>query len=195
MKRKELTQKQETFCLAYIETGNASEAYRRAYCAAKMKPETIASRASELLAERKVTGRVAELRQAASDKAVVSEARVIEELARIGLFDPGQLFADDGSLLPVKKMAPEVRAAIASVEVEELFDGTGKGRKRIGYVRKVKLWDKNSAADKLLRHLGSYEKDNRQRLGALADLSRETLRSLIERLEALRGGNRMSDRD
>ncbi len=195
MKRKELTQKQERFALAYIETGNASEAYRRAYDASRMKPETINKRASELLADGAVTGRIGELRQAASDKAVVSEARVIEELARIGLFDPGQLFAEDGSLLPVKKMAPEVRAAIASVEVEELFDGAGKGRKRIGYIRKVKLWDKNSAADKLLRHLGSYEKDNRQRLGALADLSRETLRSLIERLEALRDGNRMRDRD
>lgn len=191
MKRKELTQKQERFALAYIETGNASEAYRKAYDASRMKPETINKRASELLADGAVTGRVGELRQAAFDKAVVSEARVIEELARIGLFDPGQLFADDGSLLPVKKMAPEVRAAIASIEIEEI-DADGKV---IGRVKKVKLWDKNSAADKLLRHLGSYEKDNRQRLGALADLSRETLRSLIERLEALRGGNRMSDRD
>ncbi|SQE31532.1 Terminase small subunit [Mannheimia haemolytica] len=27
----ELTPKQEAFCLAYIETGNASEAYRQAY--------------------------------------------------------------------------------------------------------------------------------------------------------------------
>lgn len=112
---------------------------------------------------------------------------MIEELARIGLFDPGQLFAEDGSLLPVKKMAPEVRAAIASVEVEELFDGAGKDRKRIGYIRKVKLWDKNSAADKLLRHLGAYEKDNRQRLGVLADLPRETLRLIIERLRGLPG--------
>lgn len=184
MKPKELTQKQEAFCLAYIETGNASEAYRRAYRAAKMKPETINKRASELLADGAVTGRIGELRQAASDKAVVSEARVIEELARIGLFDPGELFAEDGSLLPIKNMPPEVRAAIASIEIEEI-DADGKV---IGRVKKVKLWDKNSAADKLLRHLGSYEKDNRQRLGALADLSRETLRGLIERLEAMRGG-------
>ena len=32
----ELTQKQENFCLAYIETGNASEAYRKAYNAAEI---------------------------------------------------------------------------------------------------------------------------------------------------------------
>lgn len=181
MKRKELTQKQEVFCLAYIESGNASEAYRRAYCAAKMKDKTIWEKASTLLADGKVTARVAELRQAASDKAVVSEARVIKELARIGLFDPGQLFADDGSLLPIKNMPPEARAAIASFEVEEI-DADGKV---IGRVKKIKLWDKNSAADKLLRHLGAYERDNKQRLGVLADLPRETLRSLVDRLRGL----------
>ncbi|MBK7017562.1 MAG: hypothetical protein IPH39_18880 [Sulfuritalea sp.] len=64
------------------------------------------------------------------------------ELARIGLFDPGELFAEDGSLLPIKNMPPEVRAAIASIEVEEI-DADGKV---IGRVKKVKLWDKNSAA-------------------------------------------------
>jgi phage terminase small subunit len=36
-----LTVKQENFCLAYMETGNASEAYRRAYNAGKMKPAVI----------------------------------------------------------------------------------------------------------------------------------------------------------
>ena len=35
-----LTPKQEAFCLAYMETGNASEAYRRAYDADNMKPAT-----------------------------------------------------------------------------------------------------------------------------------------------------------
>jgi len=36
-----LTIKQEAFCQAYIEKGNASEAYRMAYAADKMKPETV----------------------------------------------------------------------------------------------------------------------------------------------------------
>jgi phage terminase small subunit len=55
-----LTPKQEAFCLAYIETGNASEAYRRSYNAKNMKPETINKRASELLADGEVKGRVEE---------------------------------------------------------------------------------------------------------------------------------------
>jgi phage terminase small subunit len=42
-----LTQRQEKFCLAYIETGNASESYRRAYNAENMKPVTINRKAKE----------------------------------------------------------------------------------------------------------------------------------------------------
>lgn len=57
-----MTPKREAFCLAYVETGNASEAYRRSYDAANMKPETVNKRASELLAEGEIAGRVDELK-------------------------------------------------------------------------------------------------------------------------------------
>lgn len=58
-----LTAKQEAFCLAYIETGNASEAYRMSYDASRMKPETINRKAAELMDNGKITARVAELRE------------------------------------------------------------------------------------------------------------------------------------
>lgn len=57
-----MTPKQEAFCMAYVETGNASEAYRRSYNAAKMKPATVNVKASELLADGKIAVRVAELK-------------------------------------------------------------------------------------------------------------------------------------
>ena len=44
-----LTPKQNAFAVQYVATGNASEAYRRAYNATNMKRDTIHSRASELL--------------------------------------------------------------------------------------------------------------------------------------------------
>ncbi len=50
-----LTPKQEKFCLAYLETGNASEAYRRAYNAAKMKAATVNRNAKALLDNTKIT--------------------------------------------------------------------------------------------------------------------------------------------
>ena len=60
-----LTVKQENFCLAYIETGNASEAYRRAYSAENMKPATINRSAKALLDNHKITARIKALQERA----------------------------------------------------------------------------------------------------------------------------------
>ena len=57
-----LTIKQENFCLAYIETGNGSEAYRLSYNADKMKPATVNRSATELLENPTITTRLDELR-------------------------------------------------------------------------------------------------------------------------------------
>ncbi|MEY4839015.1 MAG: hypothetical protein RLZZ475_2874 [Pseudomonadota bacterium] len=59
-----LTPKQEAFAQAYIETGNASEAYRRAYDAGQMKDATVNRKAKELMDNGKITARLDELRAA-----------------------------------------------------------------------------------------------------------------------------------
>ncbi|BCD59618.1 MULTISPECIES: terminase small subunit [unclassified Nitratiruptor] len=75
---KKLTQKQEKFCLEYVKTGNASEAYRRAYNAKNMKDETIWSKASMLLERDKVRVRVEELRKKAEDEAIMSVQELMQ---------------------------------------------------------------------------------------------------------------------
>lgn len=76
-----LTLKQEAFCQAYIENkGNASEAYRTAYAAGKMKAETVNKRAYELMANGEITGRVAELQQEHRNKHDVTVSGLLEEL-------------------------------------------------------------------------------------------------------------------
>lgn len=58
----DLTIKQEKFCHKYIETGNASEAYRQCYdVSPDCAPETIWVNASKLLADANVSQRVKEL--------------------------------------------------------------------------------------------------------------------------------------
>jgi len=78
----ELTQKQHLFVLAYIELGNASQAYRRAYKATKMKASTVNRKAAELLANGKITARIDALRGEAAKKAVLDRAWVLERLMR-----------------------------------------------------------------------------------------------------------------
>ena len=80
---RELTQKQESFCLAYVESGNASAAYRCSYNSAKMKNETVRVKASELLANGNVTVRIAELRKLAEGKALLTLEGHMAELASL----------------------------------------------------------------------------------------------------------------
>lgn len=85
-----LTPKQEAFCQAYVETGNASEAYRRAYPRAKnWKPETVHKRASELLANGEVLGRLKALQAELAkrnlwtrEQSVMTLIQVIENAGR-----------------------------------------------------------------------------------------------------------------
>ena len=67
-----LTQKQEAFALAYFETGNASEAYRRSYNAANMSDPVVHNKASGLLAKGEVRVRIAELNASAASSAVMT---------------------------------------------------------------------------------------------------------------------------
>lgn len=75
-----LTVKQEAFCLAYIETGNASEAYRRAYSAGKMSADAIHVEASKLLDNPKLTLRVQELQAEAAERNAITVDDLIAEL-------------------------------------------------------------------------------------------------------------------
>lgn len=75
-----LTPKQEAFCLAYLETGNASEAYRRAYSAENMKPETVNRSAKELLDHPKITARLAELRRPIAKRHKITLDDLLREL-------------------------------------------------------------------------------------------------------------------
>jgi len=75
-----MTPKQETFCLAYIETGNASEAYRRAYDAENMKPETINRNAKALLDNNKIATRLDELQESHRERHDVTVDTLTVEL-------------------------------------------------------------------------------------------------------------------
>ena len=63
-----LTLKQEGFCLSSIETGNASEAYRRNYDAKNMSEKVVHNKASDLLNKGEVRVRLTELQTAHQER-------------------------------------------------------------------------------------------------------------------------------
>lgn len=75
-----LTIKQENFCLAYVETGNASEAYRRSYDIGDMLPASINSKAFELLENVKITNKIESLREAVVERHKITVDDLLAEL-------------------------------------------------------------------------------------------------------------------
>lgn len=75
-----MTPKQQAFARAYIETGNASEAYRRAYSADKMSQQAIAVEACKMLKNPKVALMVEESQEQAAERMMVTLQGLTDEL-------------------------------------------------------------------------------------------------------------------
>ena len=105
-----LTQKQENFCLAYLETGNASEAYRRAYNTVGASEKTIWEKASRLLKEGKVRARLEELRTPATESAQITLSQHLSKLEELR-----ELAKEEG------KYGPAIQAEIARGKAAGLY--------------------------------------------------------------------------
>ena len=80
---KKLTIKQENFCNYYIESGNTSDAYRRAYSCEKMKDKQVWEESCKLLSNPKVAQRVKELQEEQKNKSDITKERILQELSGI----------------------------------------------------------------------------------------------------------------
>ena len=80
MDKIKLTPKQEAFCYGYVETGNASEAYRQAYNAEKMRPDTVNNKAYGLLQKGGIRARLDELRAEHKKRHEITVDTLVAEL-------------------------------------------------------------------------------------------------------------------
>jgi phage terminase small subunit len=157
-----LTPKQEKFCLLYIELGNATEAYRRAYASANMAAATIQREATRLLANPLVTTRLLQLRSQAAEKAVLDKAWVLDKLRKNVEVSLGE----QTLTLKVQKRDRE-SGTVEVVEVEVSAHDAAAA---------------NKGLELLARHLGLFEIDHQQQGAAVGEaIGRE-----ISDLEAAR---------
>lgn len=140
---KALTLKQEKFCHYYVDTdGNASEAYRMAYDAAKMKPESIWVAACRLLKDSKVSIRINEIRAKRAKESEIKRETVEKVLMDIILADPSDLYIVDEHTGKVKMKSPSqlpkrVRNALKKMqnkkgEVTYEFNGKTEAARLLG---------------------------------------------------------------
>lgn len=116
-----LTHKQEMFCLAYVETGNASEAYRRAYDTGKMKPESVNESASRLLADVKIVARLEQLRAPVRERAQITLESHLERLNHLSLM------AEQAEQYSAAIKAEESRGKVSGLYVEKVDHTSSDG--------------------------------------------------------------------
>ena len=78
-------------------------------------------------------------------------------------FDIADLYEDNGRLKSIHEIPKDSRLVISELSVFEEFEGTGKDRELIGFTKKLKTLDRKGAIVELMKYLGAYEKDNKQK--------------------------------
>lgn len=139
-----LTIKQEKFCNLYLETGNATDAYRQAYDCGNMKYDTIKRKAVELLKNGTITATIEEKRISMNEESDIRKQDILEELKAIAFSDIADYVEFDGTVLSIKsfeKLTPSQRKAIESIK---------KGRHGI----EIRLHGKNWSIDRICKMLG-----------------------------------------
>ncbi len=127
-----LTQAQENFAAAYVETGNASEAYRRAYPKSlKWKPESVNVKASESLANVNIAVRVAELKEKAAKRHAVTVDSLIAEL-------------EEARAIALQAETPQTSAAVSATMGKAKLCGLDK--QVVEHTGNVNLWLSNDDA-------------------------------------------------
>jgi len=157
MKSNNLTIKQESFCQAYIRLGDKSAAYREAYSTSRMKTATISRKAQELFNNGIVTARVLELQskvaKIAEKKFNITTEEMLRHLnilrnSRIDEYveyKKGKLTFKD-----FDKLTKEQLMCIESIK--QTLNGI-----------EIKLHGKEWTIEKINKHIGFYEVDNKQK--------------------------------
>jgi phage terminase small subunit len=160
MATKALSEREQRFIDAFL--GDANGHITKAALAAGYSPRTAAQQGSRLLKRVEIQQAIQHRQARRAEIADVTAAQVIRELARIGFSDVRKVFRPDGGLKPAHEWDDETAAAVAGVDVVEMAGAAAIGKEGAFqhvpmYTKKLKLWDKNSALEKLAKTLGMYQ--------------------------------------
>ena len=154
-----LTSRQRAFVEEYLRTGNGTQSAIKAGYSARSASTT----ASVMLRNERIRDALRGRQLRRARMADVNAASVLAHAQRLAMYDVRQLFDAAGNLLPVQEWPDDVAAAVQGIEVTGGVPGLPP---RVS----MKLADKGQATDRLMRHLGMFEADNRQGADALGQM-------------------------
>lgn len=165
-KIKKLTPNQKIFADEYCIDRNGTRAYKAAYPRVK-KDNTAATNARRQLRKAHIAAYIEKRLKKISEKTRLDTEFVFDGWRKMATSNVIHLFNDDGTLKPLSEIPEETLFSIQGIEVRVDMNSK-KGDKAPARVIKFKLIDKKGVFDSIARHLGMFEKDNRQRNGLYA---------------------------
>lgn len=149
-----LTDKQACFVQEYLIDLNATQAAIRA----GYSQGTARCIGSENLGKPEIAQAIAVAQEERARRTHVTQDMIIRELARIGFSDLRKMMTDTGALIDPRDWDDDTAAAVSSLEIvtKPTRECDEDGEKLVSYIHKIKTWDKNSALDKLAKHLGMF---------------------------------------
>lgn len=166
-----LSVKQEKFCNYYIECGNASEAYRRAYSCSNMKDESINVKAVELLNNGKIKVRVKELQEELKRKSDITKEEVLNMLKSF-------MYADIRNFLTIKN---------GNVIFKDSEDWTDEMAMQVESVKQgkdgieIKLNGRTWTIQRICKMLG-FDSPQDMNINIVSPMSKEEAKRIIEDL-------------
>lgn len=155
-----LTVKQENFCNYYVESGNASEAYRRAYTCDGWKDKSVWEKASTLLTDVKVQSRVRELQEEQKDRSDITKEKILAELSNIAFSSIAHLHNTWIERKDFELLTDKQKSSIKSISTKVLKKNVGTNEDPVivdvEYV-KIELYDKIKAIERICKMLGFDE--------------------------------------
>lgn len=153
-----LNDKQERFCREYIIDLNGTQAAIRAGYSGKTANE----QAAALLAKISIQERVAELKAEVSQRLEITADMVVRELWAIGTYNVQDFLNDDNTIKQIAEITRDTAKPITGIKVTEKTVGFEETTETT-VTTELKFADKRAALVDVGRHLGIFEKDNRQK--------------------------------
>lgn len=153
---KELTKKQEMFCLEYLVDLNATQAAIRAGYSEKTAKEA----GYENLTKPHVAERVAELKNKRSNEVKTNAEYVLRRLREIDELDIIDILVDDlSSFRPLREWPKSWRTSINGLDVKTIIEGGDQPVEAL--VQKIKWPDKTKNLELIGRHVNvkAWDKD------------------------------------
>lgn len=153
-----INDKQKRFALEWMKDFNGTQAAIRAGYSKKTANE----QAVRLLANISVQKFIQELKDKAADKEEALREEILSELKKLMRADIKTYLDTGNKVKDISQLPSELTSCIESIKTSETEFGDGENA-GIKTSVQFKLYSKLDAIEKLARHIGLYEADNRQR--------------------------------